>query len=251
VGPWIASLAAASALVGWRVGCGGGASRAVPARASAPRPAPTTLVHPVASGEVCTTRGAPRPLASGRLRSTDATARGVAPGTSGDVAELRFAYRGPTDETAQLASGRVQRQVSLKLRAQDGCNLVYVSWRIEPDPGITVKVKSNPGERVNEECGNRGYRTVKPSFARPPRRIARDRAHRLHAEIDGRWLSVRADGALVWQGDLGRAATRMSGPAGFRFDNAAVDFQLLTERRPAARASAAAPPPRCKDLKDG
>ena len=242
-------LAAALALLlGVRAGCepSGGAPDAAAAGAvgSEPaHPAGRSSTRQVEPGEVCVTTGEVD-IGGGRLLVTDPKVRGAvdpllrgtsAPrGAAGHVAGLRFTYRGPTRQVAPLASGRVVRQVGLKLAAQDSCNLIYVMWRLEPDPGIEVKVKYNPGQAKNSECGTRGYRSVRPTFARPllaPRPGSR---HALHAERVGDRVVVWADERIVWEGRLGAAASRLEGPAGFRLDNVAADLELFVGR--AARA---------------
>src|SRR5438046_6926030 len=91
------------------------------------------------------------------------------------AAELRFTYVGPSETTAPLASGEVRRQIGLKLRAQDTCNVVYVMWHIEPDSKLVVAVKRNPTKHTHAECGAGGYITIKPQAqtATPPITIGR------------------------------------------------------------------------------
>ncbi len=76
--------------------------------------------------------------------------------------EVHFTYLGSTGNEARLGSGELRRQFGLKLRAQDACNLVYAMWRIEPESKLVVSIKSNPGQHTSAECGNRGYRNIKP-----------------------------------------------------------------------------------------
>ena len=144
------------------------------------------------------------------------------------VAELRFTYLGATREQKPLASGEMRRQVGLKLRARDGCNVVYVMWRIEPKPGLVVSVKSNPGMHRSDDCGNGGYQTVKPrTKARVPELEAGDR-HTLRAELQGATLTVRVDGEPVWQGALPAEALSFDGPVGLRTDNGRFQVELLS-----------------------
>jgi hypothetical protein len=192
------------------------------------------------AGEMCVTSGEVGKTGQGRMRIDGPKMRAVAPAFSGDVGELRFFYRGKTEEVAPLASGQIRQQVGLKLRAKDGCNLVYVMWRIDPKPGIEVQVKSNPGKRVHKECGTRGYlkRTARRSTPVPP--LVPGSEHRLRAEIKGQELVVSADGEVVWEGDLGTEARDLTGPVGIRSDNVALDFALLggpTESGTAAKVA--------------
>jgi hypothetical protein len=138
------------------------------------------------------TLGALEPLgASGRMRVSCPKMRAVAPGGTGERAELRFRYLGPSAQVAPLASGELRRQVGLKLRAQDGCNLVYVMWRLDPTPFVEVSTKINPGGRDHDDCGARGYTKLKAvrSEAPPPLRIGA--SHTLAAEIIGDELTLQ------------------------------------------------------------
>lgn len=144
------------------------------------------------------------------------------------VAELRFTYLGATREQKALASGEMRRQVGLKLRARDGCNVVYVMWRIEPKPGLVVSVKSNPGMNRSDDCGNGGYQTVKPrTKARVPELEPGD-SHTLRAELQGTALKVRVDGESVWEGTLPAEALSFDGPVGLRTDNGRFQVELLS-----------------------
>jgi hypothetical protein len=225
----LAVVALAMFSLGWPA-CdrsGGGRTRANASVGAAPRHAGGQVeVKPVAPDALCVTKGTVKRSAD-HLAIDDAAVRAVAPGSSGDVGELRFTYRGPTAETSRLQSGGVVEQIGLKLRAADGCNLVYAMWRLAPDPRLEVKVKLNPGDHTHAECGTDGYHTVTPTFARPLPAVAPATAHTLHAEITERVLTVWADGDPVWEGDLGSSARDLTGPTGFRLDNAAADLTLL------------------------
>jgi len=198
------------------------AERERPAKRRAP-----VAVRAVAAGEICLTSGGGARSPRGRVQVDGPKMRAVAPSSSGDAGELRFLYRGPTAEVAPLASGQIRRQVGLKLRAQDGCNLVYAMWRIEPKPGIEVQIKRNRGRRVHSECGTRGYRKVSPQRQAPVPTLQPRSEHTLRAEITGQELAVWVDGAVVWEGDLGPEALALSGPVGMRSDNVALEVELL------------------------
>jgi hypothetical protein len=173
------------------------------------------------------TRGRVEPLADGRARVREPKMRAVVDASDGDAAELRFRYLGPAEGVAPLASGEVRRQVGLKLRAADGCNLLYVMWRIEPKAQLVVSLKRNPGQRTHRECGARGYRNLVARAGTQPPPLALNVEHRLHAELDGRILRVWADRALAWEGDVGDETLALRGPAGVRSDNAALELELL------------------------
>ena len=178
---------------------------------------------PVAPDAMCITLGEVQPLGGGRLRVTDAKVRGYGVKTAGGSAELRFVYRGASAGVSRLGSGKVLHQLGLKLEAQDGCNVLYVMWRLES--GVEALVKKNAGQSVHSECGNRGYRKVKPASSRPPPSLEPGSAHRLTAELVGSRLIARVDGESVLEAEVGELG--FSGPAGFRTDNVDVELELL------------------------
>jgi hypothetical protein len=147
------------------------------------------------------------------------------------AAELSFVYRGPTHSDAPLASGELRRQIGLKLRAQDSCNVVYVMWHIEPATGIVVSVKSNPGQSRHAECGDRGYRFLEPSTSARAATVEPGTAHVLGAEMRGRQLLVKTDGSESWVGELPAAAFSFDGPIGVRSDNGEFSVELRAEPR--------------------
>ena len=143
-----------------------------------------------------------------------------------DTATLEFIYRGPVAHPEPLASGELRRQIGMKLRAHDTCNVVYVMWHLEPRPGIEVAVKSNPGLHAHADCGDHGYTFVAPQHASPVASIIPDTWHTLSATLHGPTLEVSADGALAWQGRLPSAAFTFDGPVGLRSDNGRFRFRF-------------------------
>jgi hypothetical protein len=193
---------------------------------------PAIDVKPV--GELCVTRGA---IAKAAI--TEPTVRAVAPSAAGDAAQLAFTFKGDAQTSRALANGQDRRQVGLKLRAQDGCNVVYVMWRLDPKPKLDVSVKRNPGKRTHEECGADGYTKVKPTRrVPPPPALIAGAAHTLRAEIQGDELFAWIDGTLAWQGRLPNEARALSGPAGLRTDNVEL-ANLELSAAPHAGAAAA------------
>ena len=158
--------------------------------------------------------------------STAPTFRAVTAAPSDPRAELRFTYLGPTATTRALGSGAIRQQLGLKLRAQDPCNLVYVMWRIEPEPKLVVSIKRNPGQRTSRECGNRGYKNIKPTKTGPLPALAPSSSHVLAAEMVGDALVVKVHDVSVWEGALGADALALSGPIGVRTDNVRIEAQL-------------------------
>ena len=199
-----------------------------------------TTVRPVAASELCVSSGHVNPLAS-HLHVDSGGMRAVIAGDVSNAAELDFTYRGPSMETAPLASGELRRQIGLKLRARDSCNVVYVMWHVEPTPGIAVSVKSNPGAATHQQCGDHGYINLRPTTSAPVAPIRSGEAHALRAEIQGTVLRVLADGAVVWTGALPAQAFAFEGPAGIRSDNGAFDFDIRVPHPRATAAHCAAP----------
>ncbi|RKH63413.1 hypothetical protein D7V93_08820 [Corallococcus llansteffanensis] len=153
--------------------------------------------------------------------------RAVAPETTGDDVGLRFTWLGVTDPVVPLASGQVREQVGLKLRARDGCNVLYAMWRIAPSAGIVVNFKRNPDDHHSGECGGDGYTTVRPRFMEPLDPLVPGQPHVLRARIAADVLTVFVDGKRVWEGLLPADALTLEGPVGMRTDNARVRFELL------------------------
>ncbi len=140
--------------------------------------------------------------------------RGVVAGDRSTTAELAFDYPGPSHVEVPLADGELRRQIGIKLRAQDTCNVIYVMWHVAPTPGIFVQVKSNPGQSTHAECGDHGYVTVSSTSGTQPPPIRVGEQHTLRADLAGNVLTVLADGALAWQGQLPAAASTFDGPVG-------------------------------------
>ncbi|MFY0567030.1 hypothetical protein ACN28E_24770 [Archangium lansingense] len=188
------------------------------------------------------TQGKLEPVAGGRLRIEDPKVRAVVSSSEGAktralvspvqeetrVAELRFTYLGATREQKPLQSGELRRQVGLKLRAKDGCNVVYVMWRLEPKAGLVVSMKYNPGMSRSDDCGNGGYRTVKPRSKGVVPKLEPGGSHTLRAEFQGAELKVQVDGRSVWEGELPAEALTFDGPVGLRTDNGRFDVELLS-----------------------
>ncbi|WP_240359782.1 hypothetical protein [Pyxidicoccus trucidator] len=183
---------------------------------------------PVSLSRLKVTQGELRPEPDGQLIVDGPRMRAVVPGSKAASAELRFTVLGPTVQQVALASGEQRQQVGLKLRALDGCNLVYVMWRIAPKPGVVVNYKRNPGQHTSRECGNGGYTTVRPVRRGSVEAPAPGRQHTLRAVLDGPLLRVWADGRLAWEGELPAEALTFDGPVGLRSDNVRVALQLYS-----------------------
>lgn len=207
---------------------------------ASPERAKVQKLVPVA--ELCVSRGA---VAIGDAIS-DPTTRATARGSTGDAAALEFVYRGDTASVRELASGQARRQVGLKLRAANGCNLVYVMWRLDPSPKIDVSVKLNPGGRDHADCGAAGYTKVKPTKSWKVPVLAIGDKHTLRAAIAGDDLTAWIGERVVWRGTLPASARTLTGPAGFRSDNLAFDLIGFS----AAAGDPAQPVPACPATSD-
>jgi hypothetical protein len=190
---------------------------------------------PIRRDALCTTLGKLQRTAAGRIAIDEPKVRAVAPAAQNPAAELRFTYLGPTDRSAPLKSGILRRQIGLKLRAQDSCNVVYVMWRIgdQRDAGISVQVKRNPGQSRHEQCQTRGYTSPKAEKRAAVARVEPGAAHTLRAELQGDVLKVLADGAAVWEGRLGLEILSFDGPVGIRSDNGRFELDLLAQPKTA------------------
>ncbi len=195
----------------WLAACG--------ASEAAPEPRRVGPLAPIGEA-LCATHG----HAAIGAAITEPTVRAYARGAGGDAAQMAIVFRGETDERRALASGPARRQLGLKLRAKDGCNVVYVMWRLDPRPKLEVSVKLNPGARDHEDCGADGYTKVKPTKAWPPPPLEVGERHALRAAIAGDDLTAWIDDKVVWRGRLPSGARTLDGPAGLRSDNLAFDL---------------------------
>ncbi|HUI42466.1 MAG TPA: hypothetical protein VL523_10910 [Terriglobia bacterium] len=183
----------------------------------------------VERGSLCVTEGAIESAPENRMAVNVPKLRAYVNRWTAQAIEARFTYRGPSAEQVPLASGEVRRQFGLKLRAQDGCNLVYAVWRFEPESNLVVSVKSNPDEHTSAACGNRGYRNVKPRSSAPVPVLRPGDRHTLRAEMNRDELRVFVDNNPVWDGSVGSEALSINGPVGIRSDNVRLELDLLVK----------------------
>jgi hypothetical protein len=182
---------------------------------------------PIHRAHLCITKGAIEEAAGSRMEVNVPEMRAVVAYPTEQVAEAKLTYLGPTSTDKPLGSGEIRRQFGLKLRAQNGCNLVYAMWRIEPKPGLVVSVKRNPGMSTHAQCGTQGYHNIKPAHASAVPRLKEEEDHTLRARMTGSNLHVFIDGRTVWEGDVGSKALAFDGPVGIRTDNGRFKFELL------------------------
>ena len=192
-------------------------------------------LHRVAHADLCVTNGLVSALPGDRLAVNSASSRAVAPGSTGTSAFIRFRYLGPSADSKPLASGEVRRQIGLKLRASDTCNLVYVMWHIQPDAQVSVSIKRNPGRHSHAACHAGGYTRLKATSRVDLPRINPGEQHTLRAELQPDRIEVFADERPVWTGSLMGTVIDFDGPAGFRTDNARFEIEYLVAARTGAQ----------------
>ncbi len=159
-----------------------------------------TKLMSVSRANLCVTEGVIEELPGARLSVSVPKMRAYLNAFTPQFVEAHFTYLGSTGSEARLGSGELRRQFGLKLRAQDSCNLVYAMWRIEPESKLVVSVKSNPGQHASAQCGNRGYRNIKPRRSAPVPALRSGETHTLRAEMNGAEMKVFVDNSLVWEG---------------------------------------------------
>ncbi len=176
---------------------------------------------------LCVTEGSIDVLADNLLAVSVPNMRAVVVNRTQQIIEARVTYLGRTEPTARLRSGAMREQFGFKLRAQDGCNVIYAMWRIAPSQSISVSVKHNPDMHTSRECRNAGYHNVRPrrmSYVSP---LRAGEQRTLRAELTGSELTILIDGTEVWNGDVGSSTLRLDGPVGLRSDNARLKMEAF------------------------
>src|SRR5215510_9755848 len=199
-----------------------------------------TSMKPVGRSKLCITEGEIEQREDNKLSVSVPKMRAFVTGPTLQEVEAHFTYLGPSKKSSPLASGELRRQLGLKLRAQDGCNLVYAMWRIEPKAELVVSVKSNPGMTQSSECDAHGYHNIKPTQASNVPDVKRGHRYTLRAIIDSVKMRVYANNNQVWEGDLGAEARGINGPVGVRTDNGRFDFELFAAEPQAGQQGASA-----------
>jgi hypothetical protein len=182
--------------------------------------------RPVAAPSLRVTTGQVSVGADGAWRVDTGGMRAVVAGERSDAVELSFVYQGPSSSTSPLASGELRRQIGIKLRAQDDCNVVYVMWHVDPSPGVYVSIKRNPGQAVHLQCGAHGYVNLKSALSAQAPRVLPGERHVLRAVLSGAQLQAFADGVLVFSSTLPQDLLTFDGPPGVRSDHGAFEFAL-------------------------
>jgi hypothetical protein len=204
-------------------------SIALPVASVGFRSGSTVLPHTVSHAELCVTEGTIDELPATSAFIVDSPKmRAYVNAKPVQSIEARFTYLGATSHDVALGSGAMRRQFGLKLRAQDACNLVYAMWRIEPESKLVISVKENPGQHTSAECGNRGYRNIKPQRAAPIPQLRPGDVHTLRAVMTPTAMNIYIDTTLAWQSPLGSEDLKWDERVGIRSDNVRVQFELRT-----------------------
>lgn len=199
-------------------------------------PIPPSPWKPIGLNSLNVTQGKITAVApNATLATTDPAVRAVHLGGVHSSARVWFRYLGKSTSDKPLDSGEYRRQIGLKLRHKNQCNLVYVMWHIEPVSQIQVLIKRNPGQTTYNQCRSNGYKPV----ANIPVAAAGSGPHWLAARTrrtatGDLALSVYADGVQHYGAKPGEilsaADTRdIEGPIGVRSDNGHFVFQLSSQ----------------------
>lgn len=191
-----------------------------------PAKVPTPAWFSVSRRSLCVTEGVVQQAAGNRLSVNGPKMRAYVNRWTAQAIEARFTYLGPSAMQVSLGSGEIRRQFGLKLRARDGCNLVYAMWRFAPESKLVVSLKSNPSAHTSAECGSRGYRNIKAQKVSPVPLLHPGETHTLRAEMNGAGMAVFVDDTPVWEGNVGSEALSFNGPVGIRSDNARLELEL-------------------------
>lgn len=151
--------------------------------------------------------------------------RAQAPAFTRQTCGLVFQYNGPAEGASGFASGAAYKQVCLKLRNQNACNLLYVIWRLDARQ-VMVQVKTNLSMVFSSQCGADGYRTLTPAFTAPTKALSLE-WHEMIAQCDGDWLNVLTDNEVVWRGHLTSDVMSLTGGVGVRSDNISMRFRVF------------------------
>lgn len=205
--------------------------------AATPPAAPELQLQRIDRDKLCVTNGVVTALPDGRLAIDTPSSRAVVRMATAQSAEIRFRYLGPTQSSKPLASGELRRQIGLKLRAQDTCNLLYVMWHIEPDSRIAVSLKRNTGMHLHAQCDAHGYENIKPRKVVALPQILPGESHSLRVDLRGTNLTLVADGRVVWEGIVGDRVAEIDGPVGLRTDNARFAFDYYAAASDSVRRS--------------
>jgi hypothetical protein len=181
----------------------------------------------VDASQVCVTNGEISRQNSDKLAIESPSSRAVVKSSDDSFGAIEFEYLGPTAKDAPFASGRIVRQLGVKLRARS-CNSIYIMWNADEDSGLKISKQINPNKSTHAQCGVKGYKMLYESKSGDFAPIHVGEPRRLEAALKSRTLTVKIDGKNVWQGDVGVDAANLTGHSGIRTDNVRVRLRWLT-----------------------
>lgn len=163
---------------------------------------------------------------SGILSISDPEVRAMVEGGKPQKIAMSFTYLGPTEKTEPLASGRIRRQLGLKMAQENSCNRISIMWHAYPATRIQIQTKENPGKETSSECGASGYSTVANIIKNVPA-LKLGSSHKLETELIGRQLTVYIDDKKIWSGSVPAKTLKFNGQVGVRTDNVRMTFRVF------------------------
>lgn len=140
------------------------------------------------------------------------------------VVTLDWAYFGPSTEPGTLDSGILRRQIGLKLRSADPCNLLYVMREVDPEHRIFVQAKMNPGMKTSDECGSNGYINLGDTPVDPA--VLGKLSATFRTVIGVEQLEVRENGKLMLSIAIDGPLSKLKGHYGVRSDSGRFVFKI-------------------------
>jgi hypothetical protein len=123
----------------------------------------------------------------------------------------------------------MRRQIGIKLRAQDTCNIAGANWHIETDARVAVAVKRNGGRHTNAQRSAQGYLNMKPMRDRNAPAIGQDEWHELKAVLSDSSLPFWTNGQVAWDGSVAAPLALIEGPVGPRSDHGRFELEFLAD----------------------
>lgn len=162
--------------------------------------------------------------ANSRSEVLTSLSRAVVTGNADQKVKVNFTTVGFVDDPVNNPNNH--KQMALKLKAANSCNVLYVIWDADGGP-IVVANKRNDG--IVDTCGPKGYSVIVPSASSPVPALVVGSSHTLQADYVDPVLNVYADGNLVWNGTIGKNLVPYSGPVGLRTDGMQFKFDVYTK----------------------
>ncbi|MEZ0391398.1 MAG: Ig domain-containing protein [Pseudobdellovibrionaceae bacterium] len=188
--------------------------------------AQTQLTARIPRNLICATNGQVQTNSAESIEVTTATSRSVVTTPTEQKIRIDFTYLAPINDPAANPNGH--RQIGLKLRAANSCNVLYVMWPVAGGP-LKVTLKRNDGMKNHSECGPEGYTNLTPSLSKTVSALQIGRKYRLQAEYENETLNVYASGVKAWSGMIENQDIPFQGPVGVRTDGGKFTFDIYTD----------------------